>query len=411
MSNVRKRKDRNGRVLPDNVSHRADGRYIYRTQLYGKPHYIYDYDLNNLKDKILEFNINLKSGKVKNIGKLTLDEWYPQYVDLCKRDKVKDTTLQNYIRNYEWYIKGSIIGRMPLKDLKRSMVIMHFKELADKKDLSQTTMKGLASMLYGACQQAVYDDVIHLNPFIDIMKEVKATPKEIRDALTIEETKLMLEFLSIEGTWQNVYLPLIGIFLGTGCRFGELMGLTWNDVDMERKKININHSINYRDRGRGKHEFFITDPKTVNSNRTIVMSEEVYKLFEKQRRYQKQMRIRDDIKIDGYKNFVFTAKTGIPFTHEAVVRSTKLVIKRANEWEVLRAKEENRKPVVIREHTPHYWRHTFATRLVEREVACEIVKDLLGHSSIKTTIDIYTHCQNRNNKQFSNAVGDMLYLV
>ncbi len=46
---------------------------------------------------------------VKNIGKLSLDEWYPQYVDFYKKDKVKDTTLQNYIRNYEWYIKGSVM--------------------------------------------------------------------------------------------------------------------------------------------------------------------------------------------------------------------------------------------------------------------------------------------------------------
>ncbi len=297
---------------------------------------------------------------------------------------------------------------MPLKDLKRSMVIVTFKELADRKDLSQTTLKGLASMLYGACQQAVYDDVIHMNPCIDIMKEIKAAPKEERDALTKEEIKLMLEFLRIEGTWQNVYLSLIGIYLCTGCRFGELMGLTWKDVDMERREIDINHSMNYRDRGNGKHEFFVSTPKTTSSKRTIAMSNEAYELFEKQRRYQKQMNIRDDVKIDGYKGFVFTTRKGMPYTNEAIARVTKKIVERANEWEVSRAKEENREPIVIRKHTAHYWRHTFTTRLVEKETPYDVVKTILGHRSIRTTIDIYTHCQSQNNKKILKAVEGML---
>ena len=48
------------------------------------------------------------------------------------------------------------------------------------------------------------------------------------------------------------------------------------------------------------------------------------------------MGIRDDIAIDGCKGFVFTAKTGNPYTHESIVRTTKLVVKRANEWEAER---------------------------------------------------------------------------
>ena len=236
---------------------------------------------------------------------------------------------------------------------------------------------------------------------------ITATPKEIRDALTVEETKLMLEYMKMEG-WANIYLPIISIGLGTGMRWGELSGLTWSDVDMNNRIISVNHSIHYRDKGTGKHEFFITDPKTVNAVRRIPMSDEVYELFKIQKKYQKQMRIRDDIAIDGYKGFVFTAKTGKPYTHESIVRTTKLVVKRANEWEAERAKQENRKPVVIRTHTPHVWRHTFTTRLVEKEVPYETLKLLLGHSSIKTSIDIYTHIKQQNYKRLITDVSGML---
>lgn len=101
--------------------------------------------------------------------------------------------------------------------------------------------------------------------------------------------------------------------------------------------------------------------------------------------------VRDDVAIDGYKGFVFTVMTGNPCTHESIVSTKKLIVNRANECEAERAKRENRKPVVIRSHTPHVWRHTFTIRLVEKEVPYETLKLLLGHSSIKTSMDIYTY--------------------
>lgn len=405
---VQRRKDKvTGRVLPPNVSRRADGRYIHRSMVYGKPHYIYDRDLDKLKEKILEFEYSLKNGKVLDISKLSLDEYYPQYIELYKKNNVKETTLKNLTAYYNWYIKGAVIARMPIKDLKRSMVIAHFRELADKRNLAQSTLRNLASYLYNACEQALYDGVISLNPCINIMKYITAQPKEIRDALTVEETQLMLDYLKQEG-WANVYLPIIGIGIGTGMRWGELSGLTWKDIDMNERIIYVNHGIHYRDKGTGKHEFFITTPKTINAVRRIPMSDEVYELFKIQKKYQKQMRIRDDIVIDGYKGFVFTAKTGNPYTHESIVRTTKLVVKRANEWEAERAKQENRKPVVIRSHTPHIWRHTFTTRLVEKEVPYETLLLLLGHASIKTSMDIYTHIKGENYKRLKTDVSGMV---
>lgn len=406
-----RRKDKvTGRVLPPNVSRRADGRYIYRTMVYGKPKYIYDRDLNKLKEKIIEFEYNLKSGKVLDISRLTLDAWYPQYLDIYKKDKVKDSTLKVMSCYYKWYVEGSLIARMPIKDIKRSLVIAHFKELVNKKNLAESTLRNLATYLYNACQQCVYDGHISLNPFENIMNDIKARPKEFRSALTVEEVRVMMEYMQ-QRDWANIYLPIIGIGLGTGMRWGELSGLTWKDVDFEHRIISVNHTIYYRDRGNGTHEFFASTPKTESGFRNIPMSDEVFELFKMQKQYQKQMRIRDDIKIDGYKGLVFTTKTGHPYTNESIVRATKLIVKRANEWEAERAKKENRKPVVIRVHTPHVWRHTFATRLVEKEVPYESLKILMGHSNIKTSIDIYSHLNHQNYKRLISDVRGMLSVL
>lgn len=394
------RKSKSGRVLPKGVTERKDGRFLYRYSLYGKTCYLYDTDLNELKKKIVELNYNILKGERVDMSKLTLGEWYPQFIQIYKVGKIKDSTLQNYIEYYDWYIKGSLIDRMPLKELKRVHLIAHFDDLAQKRNLAYTTLKSLASMIYNAIQQAAYDGVININPAKDIMKEIQARPKKVKDALTVEQVRVLIDFLKREGEWQHVHLPVIAIGLSLGCRCGELYGLTWKDVDFENEVVKINHTIHYRkSKGEREHKFFITSPKTAKSNREIPMTSEVKKLFEMQKQYQKDMRIRQDISIDGYKGFVFTTKLGTPYTHEAVTRTLDCVVKRANEWEAKRALEENREPVVIPRHTPHVWRYTLTTRLVESDVNLVTAKNILGHARLNTTIDIYNRISKKQEEK------------
>lgn len=395
MTKIVRRKDPNGRVLPDGVTYREkEGRYLYRYSLYGKPHYIYDKDLNKLKEKIEKQKIDVAVGKNIDFLKMSLNEWYPQYLEIFKKDKVKAGTMCNLKNYYKWYIEDYTIGHIPLGELKRTQIVAHFRYLAKEKGLAQGTLRSLASMLYNCLQQALYDGVMFVNPASEIMKDVVATPPEVREALTHEEVDRLLDFLKEDG-FQHVYLPMIGVLLGTGLRFGECDGLTWSDVDLEKKVLHVTHTLNYRNRGRKEgHEFFITTPKTPNAIRDIPLTEDVCKLFEMQKKYQKQMRIRNDIEIDGYSNFIFTTKLGFPFTHEGFVASLRRIIKHANETEIEAAKEENREPVILPDFTPHHLRHTFCTRLVENEVPYEVMKAVLGHKKISTSIDIYTSISN-----------------
>lgn len=391
-----KRKTRSGRVLPEGVSERADGRLIYRRSIHGVAYYIYENDLQEMRRKIAEFELNVAKGCPVVSSKMKLNDWFMQYLQTYKKNKMKESTYHNYVKYYEWYLKDTLIDRIPIKELKRTQVVAHFQDLADKKDLKESTLKLLSSMLHNCLQQCVYDGMIPMNPVDNIMKEIKASPKVEREALTIEETRVLIDFIKLEGTWQSIYLPAIGIGLNTGLRFGELFGLTWREVDLKKGIIFVNHTLHYRDRGKGKHEFFITTPKTASSIRRFPMTEEVKELFEMQRKYQVEMEIRDDVQIDGYKGFVFTTKNGYPFTNESIIRSLKNIIKQANQWEKERAKNEERKLVKIPEITPHIWRHTLATRMVEKGIRPEQLKIIMGHSSIKTTLDVYTHIQEQS---------------
>lgn len=410
MTKVVRRKDPKGRVLPEGVYYRhSDNRYIYKYSLYGKPHYIYDKELTSLKKKIDQHKLDVASGKNTDLASMSLNEFYPQYVKIFKVGKVKSTTLLNIYHYYEWYVEPYAVGRMPMKELKRTHLVAHFRYLADKKKLAHGTLRSLASMLYNCLQQVVYDGGLFVNPASEIMKDVVAKPKEARDALTEEQEKLLLDFLKIEGTFQNVYLPMVGVLLGTGMRFGECDALTWDDVDLEKCVVHVNKTINYRCKDTKKHEYFITSPKTPNAVRDIPLSDDLVRLFKMQKQYQKDMRIRNDIEIDGYKGFVFTSKLGNPFTHEGFVATMKRIVKHANQWEKERAEKEDRKPVELPEKlTPHIFRHTFATHLVLNEVPYEIAKVVMGHSSIKTTIDVYSHIKNDNTKRMRADIGKVI---
>lgn len=399
MAKTAKRKDRNGRVLPDGVSHRADGRYIYRYNLYGKPHYIYDNDLNSLKKKIAQHKLDVASGRNCDLADMTLQEWHPQYVKIFKEGKVKDATLLNWKNYYEWYMEPYDIVRIPMRDLKRSQFVAHFKFLAEKKGLAEGTLRAIASMMYNCLQQVVYDSGLFVNPASEIMKDVSAKAKEETEALSDEQVEMLLDFLKIEHSYQSIYLPIIGVLLGTGLRFGECDGLTWNDIDFKKKVLYVNKTLHYRCKNSKKHEFFITAPKTVNSYRQIPLTNDLVKLFQMQKQYQMDMGIGDDIEISGYKGFVFTTKLGNPFTHEGFVAILERIVKRANKWETQRAEEEQREPVLLPKLKPHMFRHTFCTKLVLKEVPYETTKTLMGHSSIKTTIDVYTHIKKEHMKK------------
>ena len=96
---------------------------------------------------------------------------------------------------------------------------------------------------------------------------------------------------------------------------------------------------------------------------------------------------------------MFTTKLGKPFTHEGFVAILERIVKCANEWETQRAEEEQREPVLLPKLKPHMFRHTFCTKLVLKEVPYETTKTLMGHSSIKTTIDVYTHIKKNHMKK------------
>ena len=95
--------------------------------------------------------------------------------------------------------------------------------------------------------------------------------------------------------------------------------------------------------------------------------------------------------VEGGEDLVFTTKTGSPVRGLNVAETLNNYVKKINKQEEIQAAREQREPVIFERITPHTLRHTFATRAFESGIPPKVVQQILGHSSLEMTMDLYTH--------------------
>lgn len=419
------------RVLPKGVSVRNDGRFMYRYNVNGKQCAIYARTLEEMKEKIEDLQFNLYIGKDMKFDKMSLNDWWDTYLDVFKKGNCKIASFNNKVNYYDWYVRPYPIGGMKLGDITTLHVTAHFKMLAEKgckqngkkeKGLGKGTLNTIANMLKLAMDAAITEKVVFSNPFQSALLNVNAREQKKVDAISKEEQDALVEYLKKPG-FQNRWLPYFGVLLTTGLREGEALALTWDDIDFEKNTIRVSKTMQYRNID-GHRTFFINTPKTVNGFRELPMSEQTRKLFMIQKEYQKEKKIRQDISISeinnngdvlkSYKGFVFTTGLGMPFTNDAVLQSLRRVVNNYNKEETALAHEENREPIMINEDiTVHMLRHTYTTRVVEAFYESgnpdfNLLRVLLGHSNIQTTIDVYTSITKSMQKQAVKSIEGLI---
>lgn len=258
---------------------------------------------------------------------------------------------------------------------------------------------------------AIKDGYIRLNPTEDAMQEIKMSDKftdRKRHALTLEQQKVFIQYVKTSPMYQYLH-PLFVTLLGTGCRIGEALGLTWNDCDFENNTIDINHALNYFERQNqdtSKYEFVITTPKNFSSIRKIPMFKEVKEVLLQLKSTQENL---PSFELDGYSDFVFLNKKNKLFKKQTVNISIRYIVSRYNKEELQSAQKDSREPLLLPVFSVHNLRHTFCTRLCENGVNIKVIQDVMGHSNIATTMNIYNEVtQNQKQESFSQLEGKVL---
>ena len=381
------RKDSKGRNLRNGESQAKSGpnkgRYSYKyVDAKGKPQFLYSWKLEphdkmpkgkrpdrSLREKIREHRINELNGIDHSGANMTVLELYQKHIRL--NAQVKPSTERGRDRRIKM-LESDPLGFMRICNVKLSDA----KEWALRqqgKGLAYHTIRTDKRALIAAFYAAMADDYIHKNPFNFKLTDVIKDDTEAKTPLNAEQEKSLLDFLRTDHVYR-VYYDEFVILLGTGLRISELCGLTKANIDMEAGIITIDHQLLRL----GEIGRYVSDPKTECGIRKISMRDDVREAF----RHVLERPRKGGVKIDGYTDFLFLARTGNPRTaidYENICR---------------RIREKHAKkfgPILPENMTPHTMRHTFCTKMAQAGMNPKSLQYIMGHKNIQITMNYYAH--------------------
>ena len=394
--------------LKTGESQLENGSYVFRwTDKIGKRRAAYAPTLDQLREKEEQILVDQHDGIRADKKSMTVNDLFDLWKDL-KRG-LKDSTYQNYVYMYDLFVRPTF-GKNRLSTVKKSDVRKFYNRLVDDKILKIATVDIIHNVLHQTFQVAVDDGFIRQNPTDNMMRELKlahGNDGEKRQALTIPQQKLFIDFMLRTPRYRHWY-PIFFIMMNTGMRVGEITGLRWRDIDLEKGTISVNHTLVYYNHRDEKGCYFsINTPKTKAGTRIIPMTEEVKKAFLMEKEYQKEAGIESVGRVEGYDDFIFVNQYG-NVQHQGTLNKALQRIMRDCNGEVLDNALEGETPVLLPHFSCHILRHTFATRLCESGINLKFVQSILGHVDITTTMNIYVSVTAETQLKEINAFEDYL---
>lgn len=409
---AKERRDSKNRILNKGEYQKSDGRYMYRyTDERGNSRFVYSWTLTQtdrspkgkVSDKCLrEMEKDIAKDLQDGIdtfyaNRLTLNYMWDKYYK--SKSELKITTKANYSYLYNTHIRNAI-GNKNISDIKYSD-IKNFYNLLIKKGLKISSISNIQIILHPVFETAVRDGYIRINPTESAFSDFKRkhiSEETKQHALTEEQQEAFISYIKTHNVYHK-YMLIFTLLLGTGCRIGEALGLCWQDCDFENDIINIRHNLCYvSNPSTGKYERHICTPKTKAGIRQIPMLRDVRRALLKERMKQMQKGF-NDLVIDGCSGFIFFNKSGSKTVPDNISIVLKKIICRYNEAEIKKAQNEYREALLLPDFSLHNLRHTFCTRMCENGVNIKVVQEIMGHSSISTTMDIYNEATLKRKKE------------
>lgn len=340
-----------------------------------------------------QIKLQLEAAKLDSSDSLTFEEFSAKYIAEYAKVALKIRTL----RDYESRLKriNPAIGHIMLKDFTPSIINQFLSNLAEdgvkltvKKGgkpcgLSSKSIKNYKILLSSIFTWAVKWGYLKTSP-MDGVVVPKVVSKKAKP-LSSSEVKELIKVLSDNAPLK--YYVLITLDVVTGMRRGELLGLTWDKIDFKKQLIKINSALLYTP----TDGVYVDTPKTESSNRVVHISDwlnNLLKLYYQDYLKLKRKKSKEGITDWNLRGYLFTQENGNPMHPNTPYH-----------WFINFQKKYNLRVVNI-----HALRHTTATLLISNQVNTRLVSGRLGHSSTKTTNDIYADYI----KEADEAVNEIL---
>lgn len=377
---------------------------------------------------IFNFEEKVKNGKYLSGEKLTFKEFYDYWAKEYADKHLEKTTLQAYNAELNQKIIPAI-GHLKIAKIKPTHLQSFYNNLLEdgiRKDgksggYSPVTIKKDHAILSGMFTQAVIWQMIDSNPCDRVAppKEVKTTNEEVKH-FTVEQAELFLNALEkkytstykahsrIDDKGKKYHVPeytesrtiptqfkiYFNFALFGGLRRGELIALTWDDIDFANCSIDINKST-----GLVNYEQITKLPKNKSSIRTVVIPGPIMKLAEKYKKEQLEYRLALGDQWIG-NNHLFIQTNGKQMNLSTPNHTFHDIINKYNAT----VKDEFKLP-----HIPlHGLRHTSATFLIAENIDVRTVSARLGHAQTSTTVNIYAKALKKLDKKASTALDNLL---
>lgn len=304
--------------------------------------------------------------------KTTLSAFFARYLEDIIRPNRRYATYLTYKRLADIHIVP-ILGDRALSALTPAQIQRFYTAKLDA-GLSRATVGLLHAVLRRALKQAMRWGLLAANPTDRVEPPGGQSPP--MQVFTADEARRFVEFAQLD----NLY-PLWLLAITTGMRQGEMLGLRWQDVDLQRARVQVRGGLHLSENGTSGKSYALGPTKTGRS-RHIVLSQEAVAALS---RHQPP-----DAPPTGY---VFSGDTGGPLARSTVVAAFKRLVATAG-----------LPPIRF-----HDLRHTAATLLLSRGVHPKVVQEMLGHTSIVTTLDTYSHVLPTMQEDAARVIGETLF--
>lgn len=333
-----------------------------------------------VRKKLLAVCAAIDIGNHIEPSKLTFGQW----VDIWLKDytgSIKPLTLKSYkvaINNHIKPALGSIklsaLGTHSIQTFYNNL----FKGSEETPGLSAKTIKNIHGVVHKSLQQAVKINYIRANPSnaCDLPRVVKTKIKPL------DENQISVFIKAIDGhQYENLFL----VTLFTGMRQGEILGLTWDSVDLENGSIHIYQQLQRID---GLYSFVsLKNDKT----RNITLPPFIIKLLQNHKSQQNQWRLMAGTAWDN-SNLVFSNQLGGHLCHVTVSRNYKKIVT----------------SIGLPDARFHDLRHSYAVAALQSGDDIKTVQENLGHHTASFTLDVYGHVSDRMKTDSANRMENFI---
>lgn len=307
----------------------------------------------------------------------TVGSFLEYWLEESAKPGVRPRTFQSYSELVNVHLIPGL-GRIPLTKLTQQ----HIQQLINAKlsdGLSPRRVQYMHAVLRRALGQAEKWDLVSRNvaKLVDPPRVVQA---EIRP-FTPDESRMFLTAIRGERL-EALYV----LAISTGLRQGELLGLSWSDVDLAGRELTVRTTLQ-RIRG----DIFFLEPKTARSRRTIALPDFVVDALHAHRGRQMGEKL---LAADQWEtsDLIFTTPFGKPLTDRVARDHFYRILDRAG----------------LRRQRFHDLRHCCASLLIARHVEPRVVMETLGHSTIGMTMNTYAHVIKEAQREAAGRMNDLL---